>query len=69
MRVLRSIVAVITDLVIGDDWRIIVGIAVTLVAVAGVHALGWPAWWVPPVGAAAMLVTGVTSDPPSRRRR
>ena len=68
MKVLRAVVEVVQDLVIGDDWRVIVGIAITLLTVAGVHALGWPAWWVPPLGAAIMLIIGVTTEPPTRRR-
>jgi hypothetical protein len=68
VKILRAVLDVIADLVVGDDWRVIVGIVVTLLAVAAVVALGWPAWWVPPLGAAVMLLVGVTSDPPTRRR-
>ena len=67
MKVLRAVAEVVQDLVIGDDWRIILGIALTLLATAGVHGLGWPAWWVPPLGTAIMLIVGVTTDPPTRR--
>jgi hypothetical protein len=68
VKVLRAVFEVVQDLVIGDDWRVILGIALTLLAVAGVHNLGWPAWWVPPLGASIMLIIGVTTDPPTRRR-
>ena len=66
MKVLRAVADVVRDLVVGDDWRVILGIALTLLATAGVHGLGWPAWWVPPLGTAIILIVGVTTEPPAR---
>ncbi|HEX3828770.1 MAG TPA: hypothetical protein VHV82_16015 [Sporichthyaceae bacterium] len=55
MRALRAVLEVLRDLLIGDDWRITVGI----VAVLGLSSLlahhGLPAWWLPPVAVVALL--------------
>lgn len=62
---------VVRDLVIGDDWRMVVGIAAMLLLIAGGRAAGLPVWWLPPVTVLVMLGVGVSSTPPdvSRRRR
>jgi len=71
VRALRVVLDVVRDLVIGDDWRMLVGIAVMLLLIVGGHAAGWPVWWLPPVTVLVMLGVGVSSEPPDvcRRRR
>jgi hypothetical protein len=45
----------IWEFVVGDDWRVAVGIVVMLGATAALAALGLPAWWLPPVATLAIL--------------
>jgi hypothetical protein len=65
VKALRAMLEVLSDLIIGDDWRITAGI----IAVLGVTALlahhGMPAWWLPPVGVLALLTGTVWA---ARRR-
>lgn len=55
------------DFVVGDDWRIAVGVVVALVVTFVIAVSGVPAWWVLPVAVAVLLPAGVATD--SRRRR
>lgn len=59
---------VVRDLVIGDDWRMVVGIAVMVLLIVGGRAAGLPVWWLPPVTVLVMLGVGVSSAPPHLRR-
>jgi predicted ABC-type sugar transport system permease subunit len=43
------------DFIVGDDWRIAVGIVVALTATALVATTSVPAWWIMPVAVAALL--------------
>jgi hypothetical protein len=43
------------DFVVGDDWRIAVGVALALGATAALAAAGEPAWWLLPVAVALLL--------------
>ena len=43
------------DFVVGDDWRIAVGVALALGATAVVAATGAPAWWLLPIAVALLL--------------
>ena len=54
------------DFIIGDDWRIAVGVAVTIacVYVAAHHDLNW--WWLLPVAVAVLLGVSVMHE--MRRR-
>ena len=54
------------DFIIGDDWRIAVGVVITisLVFVATHHDLNW--WWLLPLAVAALLTASVTHE--MRRR-
>ena len=44
------------DFVVGDDWRIAVGVGVALAVTAVVADTALPAWWVMPVAVIAILV-------------
>ena len=43
------------DFVIGDDWRIAVGVVLALAAAAALTAADVPAWWLLPVAVAVVL--------------
>lgn len=56
MRWIRSFLAFWYDFVVGDDWRVAVGVVLALGATAGlVHAAGVNAWWLLPVAVVALL--------------
>lgn len=57
MKAVRAVVAVLLDLVIGDDWRITAGIVLTLAVTAVLAHQGIPVWWLPPL-AVITLLTG-----------
>lgn len=52
----RGFLAFLWDFVVGDDWRIAVGVAVGLGLTALVAGAGVAAWWILPVGVAGLLV-------------
>jgi hypothetical protein len=43
------------DFVVGDDWRVAVGVVLALAATAGLVHLGVNAWWLTPVAVAVLL--------------
>jgi uncharacterized membrane protein len=43
------------DFVVGDDWRVALGIAVAIGVAAVLVAAGVPAWWFLPLAVAAVL--------------
>jgi hypothetical protein len=43
------------DFVVGDDWRAAAGVVIALGATAAIVAAGVNAWWLMPVGVAAVL--------------
>jgi hypothetical protein len=43
------------DFVVGDDWRAALGVVIALGATAALVAAGLNAWWLMPVGIAAVL--------------
>jgi hypothetical protein len=49
----------IWEFVVGDDWRVALGIVVMLGATAAVAALGLPAWWLSPIATIAILYLSV----------
>jgi hypothetical protein len=56
VRWIRSFLAFWYDFVVGDDWRVAVGVVLALGATAGlVHAAGVNAWWLLPVAVVALL--------------
>jgi hypothetical protein len=43
------------DFIIGDDWRVAAGITIAFGLTALLEATSIPAWWVLPLGVAAVL--------------
>lgn len=56
MRRLEALLRFSWDFVVGDDWRIAVGVAVALGVTALVADTSLSAWWILPVGVAGVLV-------------
>jgi hypothetical protein len=54
------------EFVVGDDWRVALGIVVTLAAIAALEGLGLAAWWLGPLATVAILYASVRRAP--RRR-
>jgi hypothetical protein len=52
---LRSFLAFWYDFVVGDDWRVAVGVAAAFAATYAVSRAGVPAWWIVPVAALGLL--------------
>ncbi len=50
------------DFVVGDDWRIAVGVIVALAASAAVAATDAPAWWIVPLAVATLLYVSLRRD-------
>ena len=43
------------DFVVGDDWRVALGVAVALAATYGLVHVGVDAWWLVPAAVAVLL--------------
>ncbi|GAA3110082.1 hypothetical protein GCM10010464_86170 [Pseudonocardia yunnanensis] len=43
------------DFVVGDDWRVAVGVVAALALTGGSAAAGLPSWWVLPVAVGVLL--------------
>lgn len=43
------------DFVVGDDWRVVVGVVLTGAVTALLAARGIPAWWLPPLAVVGLL--------------
>jgi hypothetical protein len=56
---LAALGAVLWDLVVGDDWRIAVGVVVALGVTASVAGAGAPAWWILPPAVVAVLAASL----------
>ncbi len=59
MRHVESLARFIWDFVVGDDWRIAVGVIVALALTAVIAGTGIAAWWILPVAVAALLAFSV----------
>jgi hypothetical protein len=55
--------------VVGDDWRVALGIVATLSATAAIAALDLPAWWLSPLATVAILHRSVRRERPPRSSR
>jgi hypothetical protein len=52
---IKPIAAGIWDFIVGDDWRVAIGVAVAIGATALVAASGVAAWWMLPIAVVALL--------------
>jgi hypothetical protein len=52
---IRSFLAFWYDFVVGDDWRVAAGVALSLGAAYALSRSGVPAWWVVPVAVVLLL--------------
>jgi hypothetical protein len=52
---IRGFFAFWYDFIVGDDWRVAVGVAVALAVTYGISRTSVPAWWVLPVAVAGLL--------------
>jgi hypothetical protein len=55
MRLLRRFTTFWWEFVIGDDWRVAVGVVVALGITAAIAATGTPAWWLLPLAVTLLL--------------
>jgi hypothetical protein len=55
MRTIKRVALAVWDFVVGDDWRVALGVVVAVGATAVVAAGGVAAWWVPPIAVVALL--------------
>jgi hypothetical protein len=56
------------DFVIGDDWRLALGVTVSIAVVFAVTHAGMNAWWLLPVAVAALLAVSLDNATRPRRR-
>ena len=54
------------EFVVGDDWRVALGIVLTLAAIAALEGLGLAAWWLGPLAAMGILHASVRRVASSR---
>lgn len=47
------------DFVVGDDWRIALGVVAALLVTWAVSRSGVPAWWIVPTGVALFLMVSL----------
>jgi len=63
----RSLAVFVWDFVVGDDWRMAVGVAMGLAVTALVASSGVVAWWLMPALAATLLTISVWRASSPRR--
>jgi hypothetical protein len=56
---LRRFAAGVWDFVVGDDWRIALGVAIALGLTAVLSGTSVGAWWILPVAVAILLLASV----------
>lgn len=56
---IRAFLAFWYDFVVGDDWRIALGVVVALAATFGLSRTSVPAWWLLPVVVAVTLAVSL----------
>jgi hypothetical protein len=59
LRLLHGFVAFWWDFIVGDDWRVAVGVVAALAVTAGLAAAGIPAWWFLPVAVLTLLAVSL----------
>lgn len=55
MKAIGAAALAVWDFVVGDDWRVAIGVAVVIAITAAVATSTVAAWWVLPVGVVALL--------------
>ncbi|MGA3184305.1 MAG: hypothetical protein ABSE52_06885 [Candidatus Dormibacteria bacterium] len=58
-RRLRAGTAFVCDLVVGDDWRLALGLAAAVVVTVAISRTTFPSWWVLPLAILALLPLSV----------
>jgi hypothetical protein len=48
------------EFIVGDDWRVALGVAVAIGVAAALVAAGVPAWWFLPLAVAAVLYASLS---------
>jgi hypothetical protein len=56
---LRALARFLYDFVVGDDWRVAVGVAVALAVTAVAAGAGLTAWWIMPVATIGLLAASL----------
>ena len=56
---LRAFAAFWYDFVVGDDWRVAVGVAVALAVTWAVSRTSVASWWIVPVAVAVLMATSL----------
>lgn len=67
MRLPARLARFLYDFIVGDDWRLAAGVAVTLGVLALLVAAGVPAWWFLPIAIALLLAESVARAARSSR--
>lgn len=67
MSPLKAFGRFVWDFVVGDDWRIAVGIVLSLALTAVIAHMGVAAWWVLPVAACGLLALSLWRTAKPRR--
>jgi hypothetical protein len=52
---IRAVALFAYDFVVGDDWRVAVGVVIALGVTYGVSRTGVAAWWIVPVAVVVLL--------------
>ncbi|MGA2006121.1 MAG: hypothetical protein ABSH27_00990 [Solirubrobacteraceae bacterium] len=68
MSALRSVLRGVFEFVVGDDWRIALGIVIALAVTALVATSALAAWWVLPLAVLALLGDSLRRAARSARR-
>lgn len=66
---LRAFASFWYDFLIGDDWRVAVGVVIALAVTAAVSRTNVSSWWIAPAAVVLLLSWTVWRATPSRRTR
>jgi hypothetical protein len=65
---MRAFAAFWWDFVVGDDWRLAVGVVLALALTAALAGAGLPAWWFLPVAVLLLLAMSLRRTAHPRRK-
>ena len=65
---LRSFGSFCYEFVVGDDWRIAIGVVLALLVTYGVSRTSVPAWWIVPAGVVVFLTVSLWRATSGARR-